>query len=162
MKATAKNRGTVLIVDGDPAVLVLIQRILVAADHHVLLAAERADAIHIARQKHIRIDLVLMDERIPGVSGTDLADEIAALRPGVRMLWMSGFVDDGFIRIRLFDGHAGLMSQKLISRRTPAGGATSHRRSASWQKGEVSPRKDTDGRSEGLKEAGVMRQKLVR
>ncbi|HUE04272.1 MAG TPA: response regulator [Bryobacteraceae bacterium] len=113
MKATAKNRGTVLIVDGDPAVLVLIQRILVAADHHVLLAAERADAVHIARQKHIRIDLVLLDERIPGVSGTDLADEIAALRPGVRMLWMSGFVDDGFIRIRLFDGHTGRVSKKL-------------------------------------------------
>jgi two-component system, cell cycle sensor histidine kinase and response regulator CckA len=113
MNANGTNRGTVLIVDDDPAVLILIQTILVAAGYRVLLAAERADAVRIARQKHIRIDLVLLDVRMPGVSGTGLADEILSFRPNTRVLWMSGFVDEEFIRVKMVDGHAGFLSKPL-------------------------------------------------
>jgi CheY-like chemotaxis protein len=52
MNATTENCGTILIVDDDPAVLVLIHTILMAADYRVLVASERADAIRMARQKH--------------------------------------------------------------------------------------------------------------
>jgi DNA-binding NtrC family response regulator len=113
MNETAKNRGTILIVDDDPAVLVLIQRILMAADYRVLLAAEREGAVRMARQEHIHIDLILLDVRIPGVSGTELADEILSIRPDIRVLWMSGFVDEEFIRVKLHDGYAGFLSKPL-------------------------------------------------
>jgi two-component system cell cycle sensor histidine kinase/response regulator CckA len=113
MQAAGENRGTVLIVDDDPAVLVLIQSMLVAADYRVLLAAEREDAVRLAAQKNIRIDLVLLDVRMPGVSGTALADEISSIRPGIRVLWMSGFVDEEFIRIRLLKGYAGFLPKPL-------------------------------------------------
>jgi DNA-binding NarL/FixJ family response regulator len=76
------------------AALVRIQHIRIAADYRVLLAAEGAGAIRKARQKHIHIDLVLLDVRVPGVSGAELADEILSIRPDVRVLWMSGFVDE--------------------------------------------------------------------
>jgi DNA-binding NtrC family response regulator len=116
MNATSEkweNRGTVLVVDDDPGVLVLIQTILMAADYRVLPATERAAAVRIAQQKHIRIDLALLDVRIPGVSGTGLADEILSLRPNIQVLWMSGFVDDEFIRVKLLDGYAGFLSKPL-------------------------------------------------
>jgi two-component system cell cycle sensor histidine kinase/response regulator CckA len=113
MSGTGENRGTILIVDDDPAVLVLIQSILTAADYRVLLAAERADAVRMAAQKHIHIDLVLLDVRIPGVSGTALADELLTIRPNIPVLWMSGFVDDEFIRVKLLDGYAGFLSKPL-------------------------------------------------
>lgn len=113
MNATAENRGTILIVDDDPAVLVLIQGMLMAADYRVLIAAERADAIHLAGQKHIHIDVALLDVRIPGVSGTALADEIVSLRSNIRVLWMSGFVDEEFIRVKLLNEYAGFLSKPL-------------------------------------------------
>jgi two-component system, cell cycle sensor histidine kinase and response regulator CckA len=113
MNTFGGHRGTILIVDDDPAVLILIQNILMAADYRVLLAAERADAVRIALQKHVRIDLVLLDVRIPGVTGTQLADEILAIRPNIRVLWMSGFVDEEFIRVKLLDGYAGFLSKPL-------------------------------------------------
>jgi len=113
MDTTAENRGTVLIVDDDPAVLVLIQTILMAADYRVLVASERTDAVRMARQKHLHIDLVLLDVRIPGVSGTDLADEILSIRPLIRVLWMSGFVDEEFIRVKLHHEYAGFLSKPL-------------------------------------------------
>ncbi len=113
MKANTENRGTVLIVDDDPAVLFLIQQILMAADYRVLVAAERAGALRVARQKHIHIDLALLDVRMPGVSGTELADDILSIRPNVRVLWMSGVVDEEFIRVKLFNGYAGFLSKPL-------------------------------------------------
>ena len=102
MNVTGTNRGTILIVDDDPGVLVLIQTILMAADYRVL---------RLARQKHIHIDIVLLDVRIPGVSGTELADEILSIRPDLRVLWMSGFVHEEFIRIKMLDGYAGFLSK---------------------------------------------------
>jgi len=84
-----------------------------AADYRVLLASERADAIRIAGQKHLHIDLVLLDVHIPGVSGTELADEILSIRPQIRVLWMSGFVDEEFIRVKLLDAYAGFLSKPL-------------------------------------------------
>jgi two-component system cell cycle sensor histidine kinase/response regulator CckA len=113
MTASGINRGTILIVDDDPGVLVLIQTILVAADYRVLLAVERADAVRIARQKHIHIDMVLLDVRMPGVSGTGLADEILFIRPNIRVLWMSGFVHEEFIRVKILGGYAGFLSKPL-------------------------------------------------
>jgi two-component system cell cycle sensor histidine kinase/response regulator CckA len=111
MNTLAESRGTVLVVDDDPSVLVLIERILTRANYRVLPAAERADAIRLVGQKHLHISVALLDVRIPGVSGTELADEILSIRPDLRVLWMSGFVDDDIIRIRMLDGFAGFLSK---------------------------------------------------
>jgi two-component system cell cycle sensor histidine kinase/response regulator CckA len=94
-------------------VLILIQTVLTAAGYRVLSATQRADAVRLALQKHIHIDLALLDVRVPGVSGTELADEILSVRPNIRVLWMSGFVDDEFIRIKLLDGYAGFLPKPL-------------------------------------------------
>jgi two-component system cell cycle sensor histidine kinase/response regulator CckA len=116
MNASGETRGTVLIVDDDPAVLILIQRILTAADYRVLVAAERAGALCVAQQKHLSIDLALLDVCIPGVSGTQLADELLAIRPAIRVLWMSGFVDEEFIRVKLVDGYTTFLPKPLHRR----------------------------------------------
>src|SRR5579871_4567624 len=113
MNGTRESRGTILIVDDDPAVLALIQKMLAAADYRVLLAAERQDAMRIARQKHLHIDLALLDVRIPGVNGTELADEMLSIRPDIRILWMSGFVDEEFIRVKMLGAYAGFLSKPL-------------------------------------------------
>ena len=105
------NRGTILIVDDDPAVLVVIKTILTTAGYRVLLAGEGEDAIRLAGQKHIHIDVALLDVRLPGIHGTQLAGELLSLRPNVRVLFMSGFLDDEIIRIKLLDWNAGFLSK---------------------------------------------------
>jgi FixJ family two-component response regulator len=47
------------------------------------------------------------------VSGTELADEILSLRPNIKVLWMSGFVHEEFVRIKMLDGYAGFLSKPL-------------------------------------------------
>jgi two-component system, cell cycle sensor histidine kinase and response regulator CckA len=117
MNATSSTgtHGTILVVDDDPSVLVLIQTILTTADYRVLLAAERADAIRMATQKHLHIDLALLDVRMPGMSATALADEMLSLRPNVRVLFMSGFVDEEIIRIKMLDQYAGFLPKPFRS-----------------------------------------------
>ncbi|HTQ55645.1 MAG TPA: response regulator [Bryobacteraceae bacterium] len=113
MSVSIANRGTVIVVDDDPAVLVLVQSILTAANYRVLPAVERADALRLAAQKHIHVDLVLIDVCMPGVGGPEFAAEIRAIRPEVRLLWMSGIVDEEFVRIKLMDGYAGFLPKPL-------------------------------------------------
>ena len=86
------NRGTVLIVDDDPSVLVVIKAILTTASYRVLLAVEGDDAIRLARQKHIHIDVALLDVRLPGIHGTQLAGELLSIRPSLRVLLCPAFL----------------------------------------------------------------------
>jgi len=113
MNTSSENCRTILVVDDDASVLVLIQAILTAAGYRVLLATESEGAIRLASQKHLHIDMAMLDVHIPGVEGTALADQILALRPEVPVLWISGFVDDEFIRIKLLDGYAGFLPKPL-------------------------------------------------
>ena len=113
MSATTStgNRETILVVDDDLSVLVLIQSILISANYRVLLATERADAIRIATQKHLHIDIALLDVRMPGMPATALADEIMNARPNVRVLFMSGYVDEEIVRIKLLEQYAGFIAK---------------------------------------------------
>jgi two-component system cell cycle sensor histidine kinase/response regulator CckA len=112
-RATA-NRGTILIADGDPSVLVIVKTILTNAGYRVLLAAGSEDAIRLAGQKHVRIDVALLDVRLPGMPGVQLAGKILSIRPGVRVLFMSGFRDDEFIRIKLLGRQAGFSREPSV------------------------------------------------
>jgi len=103
---TTENRGSIMVVDDDPAVLVLVQSILTSVGYRPLLAATGEDALHLAQQKHIHMDLALLDIRMPGLHGPQLANEILAVRPNIRILFMSGFVEEEMIRIKALDRNA--------------------------------------------------------
>jgi len=113
MHSNMGTRGTVLVVDDDPAILVLIQNILAAANYRVMAAVERADALHLAEQKNVHIDVALIDVCMPGVRGSEFAVELRRIRPDIRLLWMSGIVDQEFVRIRLTDASAGFLPKPL-------------------------------------------------
>ncbi|MGO4879338.1 MAG: response regulator [Bryobacteraceae bacterium] len=111
MNKSGTSRGTVLVVDRDPAVLVLMQKLLASQDYRVLLAANWTAAMFLIRQSHVDIDVALLDMRVPGISRTGLADEIQSIRPKMRVLWISAFVDGPFIRVKLAgERSAGLLA----------------------------------------------------
>jgi CheY-like chemotaxis protein len=105
----AGSWGTVLVVDDDPAVLNLINTILASADYRVLLAGGGEDAIRLAGGKNLNIDVALLDVRMPRVRPAELAKGIRSLRPDIPILFMSGFVEDEAMRIRLIDEYAGFL-----------------------------------------------------
>lgn len=87
------RRVVVLVVDDDASVLFASRRILMKFGYTVLEAPGGEEALQLARAHAPRIDVVLTDMRMPGMDGATLASRMAAMLPGVRIVYMSGYTD---------------------------------------------------------------------
>ena len=90
--------GTLLLVDDDPNFLFVAANILRPAGFHVLEAESGQAALDRAGQHAGKIDLLVTDMMMPGMNGRQLAQRFTKLRPGVRVLYISGIVDEGSAR----------------------------------------------------------------
>ncbi|MHB1345410.1 MAG: hybrid sensor histidine kinase/response regulator, partial [Thermoleophilia bacterium] len=104
----AKGGGeTILVVEDEPAVLRFVTRVLFGLGYTALSAGGPQEALEVAGGHHGPIHLLLTDVVMPEKGGRELALEISASRPAVRVLFMSGHARDTMIRIgRLDDGMA--------------------------------------------------------
>jgi signal transduction histidine kinase/CheY-like chemotaxis protein len=85
---------TVLLVEDQDDVRNLSLRILEREGYVVLAAASGQAALTLATSHDGRIHLLLTDVVMPGLSGREVAEQLAALRPGIRVLFMSGYTDN--------------------------------------------------------------------
>jgi len=86
------NPHVILIVDDEPEILHLLQKVLEAEGHDVLLAGDGEEALEISREYPVAIDVVLTDLSMPKLDGLELKSRISAERPGIKVLVMSGYV----------------------------------------------------------------------
>jgi PAS domain S-box-containing protein len=89
---------TVLLAEDEPAVCDLVHAILTSRGYTVLSARLPQQAETISETHPGRIDLLLTDVIMPGMSGAELAKRIAARNPGIKVLFMSGYIDDSVVR----------------------------------------------------------------
>ena len=94
--ATLSNQ-TVLVVEDDLDVRNAVAEYLPAMGYSVL-AADPTRALEVAAQYEHTIDLLLIDVVMPETSGPVLAAKLRALRPGLRTVFMSGYIDDAVTR----------------------------------------------------------------
>lgn len=86
---------TVLVVDDDERIRSLAEMILRRDGYGVFVAATPGDALALIRA-HAEIRVALIDVVLPVMTGFDLANELRAVAPHVRMVFMSGFRSDHF------------------------------------------------------------------
>jgi two-component system cell cycle sensor histidine kinase/response regulator CckA len=84
---------TVLLVEDERALRNLTRKMLLEMGSTVLEAEDASQAIEIAKQTTKRIDLLLTDVIMPGMSGWALAETLSPLRPEMKVLYMSGYPD---------------------------------------------------------------------
>ena len=84
--------GTVLVVEDEASVRRLTRRTLEAAGFHVLEAEDGGQGLRLAQDAEL--DLVVTDIVMPGMSGIELAERLAASHPGVPVLFVSGYADE--------------------------------------------------------------------
>jgi CheY-like chemotaxis protein len=91
--ATPVGLETVLLVEDDPNVRVLAETVLKGLGYKVLVAAGGDDAIGLWDGQGGRIDILLTDVIMPQMSGNELANQLRAKNPRLKVLFMSGYTD---------------------------------------------------------------------
>ena len=95
---TLANEGeTVLIVEDDPAVRALVCQVLGELGYTYLQAGEAASAVPILESTQ-RIDLLVSDVGLPGMNGRQLAEIARQLRPGLKVLFITGYAEHAAVR----------------------------------------------------------------
>lgn len=86
--------GTILVVEDEPYLRVLVESMLAKLGYEVLVAGSAAQALELAAQFEGQFSLLLTDVIMPGMSGRDLAAQLLERQPGLRVLFMSGYPAD--------------------------------------------------------------------
>jgi PAS domain S-box-containing protein len=89
-----RGTETVLLVEDEEGVRRLSRKLLEAHGYQVLEASSGAEAVELATRYPGPIHLVLTDVVMPGLDGPEVAARIAAQRPGIKVLYMTGYTDD--------------------------------------------------------------------
>jgi PAS domain S-box-containing protein len=90
--------GTILLVEDEEIVRNLSRKILETCGYTVIEASNGVEALTFCEQPNFEIDLVITDVVMPKMSGRQLAEQLAVLRPGINVLFMSGYTDDAIVR----------------------------------------------------------------
>ncbi|MBT2295927.1 response regulator [Pseudomonas fluorescens] len=93
----AQDGETVLIVEDDPAVRVLVSAVLSELGYAFVEAADADSAVPIL-QSGQRIDLLISDVGLPGMNGRQLAEIGRQIRPDLRVLFITGYAEHAAVR----------------------------------------------------------------
>jgi PAS domain S-box-containing protein len=91
VKAGTGRGEMILVVEDEDALREVTRRILIRNGHSVLTAADGIEAIEVAKGYEGEIHLLLTDVVMPQMLGKEVADRIQSIRPGIPVLFMSGY-----------------------------------------------------------------------
>jgi len=95
---TLRGSETILLVEDEDQVRTVITTLLQRQGYRVLAVGNGADALALCETHTEAFDLLLTDVVMPRMSGPELARRVSAIRPGIRILCMSGYTDDSITR----------------------------------------------------------------
>jgi CheY-like chemotaxis protein len=114
---------TILLAEDEEPLRTLTAKLLERHGYVVITAMSAEEALRIAAENSRRIDLLLTDLIMPGLSGSAVAERVTELVPGIKVLFMSGYSDEIVVR-------NGILARGQPSWRSPSARPTSPPRSA--------------------------------
>jgi DNA-binding response OmpR family regulator len=108
-------RPTVLVVDDEEDLRDIMRRMLERRGFATLTAGDSQQAIAACREHPGEIDILVTDLGLPGVSGGELSRAAIALRPGMRVVYISGLPKDIAVADGLIDGDALLVKKPFTT-----------------------------------------------
>jgi len=92
------SAARVLLLEDEDGVRRLVTKVLERRGYVVHATGDPAEALALAERRDVKIDLLLTDVVLPGMSGRAVADAVETLQPACRILFMSGYTDDAVVR----------------------------------------------------------------
>jgi CheY-like chemotaxis protein len=94
VSSASQGSETILLAEDETGVRTLVTETLRRHGYHVLAADDPEEALRLARTHAQPIHLLVTDVIMPRMNGKQLADQVAALRPSIRVLYISGYHDE--------------------------------------------------------------------
>ncbi len=108
-----RGKGTILVVDDDQTIGKLLSDALQPLGYSILLAPGPREAVELSDQHQDRIDVLLTDVIMPEMNGRKLAEILAPTRPGMKIVYMSGYTDDIIARHGIIDDNVMLLHKPV-------------------------------------------------
>lgn len=83
----------ILLAEDEEPVRKLVKTFLEGYGYEVLVADDAQSAIRIMNEKSDSIDMLITDLRMPGMDGKELARKLCKMKPGLKVLYMSGYAE---------------------------------------------------------------------
>ncbi|HEV7836588.1 MAG TPA: ATP-binding protein, partial [Gemmatimonadaceae bacterium] len=108
---TPRGSETILLAEDDESLRTLGARVLGALGYKVLVARTGKEALQIVADHTGAIDLIATDVVMPEMNGSQLVEKVLEARPGMRVLFMSGYTDDEVMRRGVIDGQTAFLQK---------------------------------------------------
>jgi len=93
-----RGTETILLVEDDGAVRMFARQVLQACGYTILEAASGQEAIQLIEQHRDQVHILVSDVVMPGICGREVAEQVHALEPAIKVLFISGYTDDAMLR----------------------------------------------------------------
>jgi CheY-like chemotaxis protein len=113
--AIPRGTETVLLVEDDPALRGLLREMLEEGGYTVLTARDGPQAVETARRHAGRIDLLVTDVVMPGLTGPRVAAQITLTRPEAKVIYLSGYSDQAVTTLGQLGPGAVLLSKPFAA-----------------------------------------------
>ncbi|MCW5774249.1 MAG: response regulator, partial [Rhodospirillaceae bacterium] len=105
---------TILLVEDDPEVRAYLVEALTDLNYHVHAAADGAAALALVDRPSLAIDLLLTDVVLPGMDGRQVADAARQRRPGLRVLYMTGYSRNAIVHHGRLDPGVEIIQKPIV------------------------------------------------
>jgi two-component system, cell cycle sensor histidine kinase and response regulator CckA len=112
LAAPAAGSETILLVEDETVVRQLVAEILETTGYTVLQAGDGPSALELLRRHAEPVELLVTDVVMPGMSGPEVANAVTAMRPGMQVLYTSGYTDQAI-------GHHGVLEPGIAFLQKP-------------------------------------------
>jgi PAS domain S-box-containing protein len=106
----------ILLAEDEPAIRQALARVLRTNGYEVIEASNGGEALRLAEAEPGTIELLLTDVMMPGIGGKELAQRLREIRPGLRVILMSGYTDDELLRAELGDARYEFLQKPFAAR----------------------------------------------
>lgn len=109
--ALPRGSEVVLLVEDEAGVRELAREYLEMSGYTVIVAADGHKAIELAAMRAGTIHLLMTDMVMPGIGGRELAERVLAVRPDIKILYMSGYTDQAVVQQGILGTDAPLLQK---------------------------------------------------